>query len=104
MAMCRDAGLVRPCERGCMTLLTAAPTLLSVDLPTGPRLNVAVQGEPDAEPIVFLHGFTDSWFSFSRILPMVRRDRFRAIVPDQRGHGDSCRPLVGYDLEDFAAD
>jgi non-heme chloroperoxidase len=30
--------------------------------------------------------------------------KFRVIVPDQRGHGDSDRPLAGYSIDNFATD
>jgi pimeloyl-ACP methyl ester carboxylesterase len=53
-------------------------------LVTGPRLHYAEQGRSDGEAIVFLHGWPDSWFSFSRILRWLPR-RYHAFAPDQRG-------------------
>jgi len=50
-----------------------------------------------------LHGFTDSSFSFSRVLPLLPTD-LRVIALDQRGHGDSDRPADGYTMDDFAGD
>jgi pimeloyl-ACP methyl ester carboxylesterase len=50
-----------------------------------------------------LHGFTDSWFSFSRVMPLLPPD-LRIVAPDQRAHGDSERPLLGYRLTDLADD
>jgi pimeloyl-ACP methyl ester carboxylesterase len=67
------------------------------------RLRWAEQGSPDGEPIIMLHGLTDSWQSFSRVLPELP-SRYRVLVPDQRGHGGSERPAVGYAPEDFATD
>ena len=75
----------------------------TVRLGTGLRLHYAEQGDPTGHPILFLHGWPDSWFTFSRVLPLLA-PRFRAIVPDQRGFGDSERPGAGYRIEDFAAD
>jgi len=72
-------------------------------LSTGPRLHYAEHGDPDGEPVVFLHGWPDSWFSFSRVLPL-RQGRFHALVPDQRGFGESDRPDSGYEIKDYAAD
>src|SRR5262245_23234316 len=57
-------------------------------LSSGIRLHYAEQGDPDGDPIVCLHGWPDSWFSFSRMLAFVP-ERFRVLVPDQRGFGDS---------------
>jgi non-heme chloroperoxidase len=73
-------------------------------LATGPRVRYAEQGDPGGEPIVFLHGYTDSWWSFSRLLPLLAGERYHAYALDQRGHGDSERPESGYAPDDFAAD
>jgi non-heme chloroperoxidase len=72
-------------------------------LGSGPRLHYAEQGNPGGEPIVFLPAYTDSWFSYSRVLPLLPV-RYHAYALDQRGHGDSERPDCCYDVEDFAAD
>ena len=53
--------------------------------------------------MIMLHGFTDSWFSFSPVLPLLD-NKYRVYVLDQRGHGDSSRPMGGYAMEQFAAD
>ncbi|MFQ4146950.1 alpha/beta hydrolase [Chlorogloeopsis sp. ULAP02] len=50
-----------------------------------------------------LHGYTDSWFSYSRVLPSLS-SVYHTYALDQRGHGDSERPSSGYDIPDFAAD
>jgi pimeloyl-ACP methyl ester carboxylesterase len=52
---------------------------------------------------VLLHGYTDSWRSFERVLPYLPRT-FRVFAVSQRGHGDSERPADGYRAEDFARD
>ncbi|MGH9345811.1 MAG: alpha/beta fold hydrolase [Vicinamibacterales bacterium] len=75
----------------------------TVQLTSGPRLHYAEQGDADGEPIVFLHGWPDSWFTFSRVLTLLP-PRVHAFALDQRGFGDSERPAGGYGIEDFAAD
>jgi pimeloyl-ACP methyl ester carboxylesterase len=72
-------------------------------LASGPRLHYAEQGDPAGEAIVFLPAYTDSWFSYSRVLPLLPA-RYHAVAVDQRGHGDSERPACCYAVEDFAAD
>jgi pimeloyl-ACP methyl ester carboxylesterase len=72
-------------------------------LSTGPRLHYAEQGDTDGNPILFLHGWPDSWFSFSRVLALLP-PQHRAFAPDQRGYGDSERPDAGYRIRDYAAD
>jgi len=74
-----------------------------VQLKTGVRLRYAEQGNPKGEPVILLHGYSDSWFSYSRILPLIDK-KYHVYVPDQRGHGDSDRPASGYTFPDFAAD
>jgi pimeloyl-ACP methyl ester carboxylesterase len=67
------------------------------------RLHYAEAGAPDGEPVLFLHGITDSWFSFAPVLPFLPLS-LRALALSQRGHGDSERPPSGYTKPDFAAD
>lgn len=74
-----------------------------VPLKTGVRLRYAEQGNPDGRPIIMLHGFSDSWFSFNRVLTLFS-DKYHIFAIDQRGHGDSDRPASNYKLSDFAAD
>ena len=85
------------------SVITAPPRTAGVSLPTGVRLRYVERGEPSGRPLIFLHGYTDSSFSFSRVLPLLGEDT-RALALDLRGHGDSGRPAGGYDLGDFAAD
>jgi pimeloyl-ACP methyl ester carboxylesterase len=72
-------------------------------LTTDVTLHYAEQGDQAGEAIVFLHGYSDSWFSFSRVLPLLSHE-YHAFAPDQRGHGDSDKPECCYTVDDFAAD
>jgi non-heme chloroperoxidase len=72
-------------------------------LSTGVRMGYVEQGEPDGAPVIFLHGVTDSWRSFERLLPFLPRS-IHAFALSQRGHGDSSRPPSGYRLEDMSED
>lgn len=74
-----------------------------VRLANGVTLHVATQGPGSGPAVIMLHGFTDSWFSFSRVLPLMASD-MRIIAADMRGHGDSSRPQGGYTLANFADD
>jgi non-heme chloroperoxidase len=75
----------------------------TTQLATGPRLHYAEAGVAGGDPLVFLHGWPDSWFSFSRVLPLLPQ-HYRVLVPDQRGFGESERPDSGYRIPDLAAD
>jgi pimeloyl-ACP methyl ester carboxylesterase len=79
------------------------PRFADTHLATGVRLRYAEQGGLSGEPIIMLHGFTDSWYSFSRILPALPAS-YHIYALDLRGHGDSDRPAHGYRMADFAAD
>lgn len=74
-----------------------------VRLGTGVELEFVEAGPPDAMPVLFLHGVTDSWYSFAPVLERLPSG-LRAIVPSQRGHGDSERPACCYRLKDLADD
>jgi non-heme chloroperoxidase len=75
----------------------------TAQLATGPRLHYAERGDREGEAIIFLHGYSDSWFSFSRVLPLLSPE-YHAFALTQRGHGDSDKPDCCYTLDDFAAD
>ena len=75
----------------------------NIQLKTGVRLHYVEQGDPSGPVIVMLHGFGDSWFSYSRVLASMDR-KYHIFVLDQRGHGNSDRPVSGYSLQHFAAD
>lgn len=103
----------------------ASPTISfdKVQLPNGVHMHFAQQGPRTGPALVLLHGYSDSWASFSRVLPLFRPD-LRVLVPDLRGHGDSSRPplaegsagqsgdgetetgqpATGYRIVDFAED
>lgn len=103
-AACDNAAPVSPSIDVGTTEIGASKNiqLREVTLPSGVRLQYAETGRPDGEPIILLHGYTDSWFSYSRILPLLA-PKYRAISVTQRGHGDSDRP-GSYTASDFAAD
>ena len=75
----------------------------TVHLPTGVQLHYAERGDRGEEAIVFLHGYSDSWYSFSQVLPLLSLE-YNAFSPDQRGHGDSDKPQCCYTADDYAAD
>ena len=74
-----------------------------VNLKTGIKMHYAEQGDAEGIPVVLLHGITDSWFSWSRVLPQIDK-KYRVYAVDLRGHGDTDKPEKGYAMKDFAAD
>lgn len=76
-----------------------------VDLRTGVRMHYVEKGRNDnrGKVVIFLHGYTDSWRSFERNLPLLS-DKLHAYALDQRGHGDSSKPACCYRAQDFSDD
>ena len=64
-----------------------AETTVTVD---GHDLSLAYRDEGDGEPVVFLHGIPTWSFLWRRIATRFE-DRFRTIVPDFVGYGNSAR-------------
>lgn len=57
----------------------------------------------DGEPLVLLHGYSDSWRSY---LPLMRElpPSMRLVALSLRGHGDSSKPTAAYGTEIMARD
>ena len=75
----------------------------SVMLKTGIRMHYAYKGDPSGTPVIMLHGYADSWYSYSTVLPLLDR-KYRVYILDQRGHGKTTQPMGGYAMQQFAAD
>ena len=71
-------------------------------LPNGHRMAYVEAGNPKGEPLLLLHGYTDSSRSFSLLVPYL--SQYRLLIPDQRGHGASDAPECCYSLSQFAFD
>jgi non-heme chloroperoxidase len=75
----------------------------SVELPNELRLQYVEQGESSGVPVLLLHGLTDSWRSFERVMPHIPGS-VHCFSITQRGHGDASRPEMGYRPVDFSED
>ena len=71
-----------------------------VALKTGVTLNVALAGPAEAPPVIMLHGFPESHRTWRGLAPLLA-DKFRLVMPDQRGFAASDRPR---EVEDYRAD
>ena len=71
-----------------------------VDLSTGVTLNVAFAGPEDGPVVILLHGFPESHRTWREVAPRLE-DKYRLIMPDQRGFAGSDRPQ---DVAEYAAD
>jgi pimeloyl-ACP methyl ester carboxylesterase len=77
--------------------------LARVTLKSGLSLAYREQGPRTGPAMIMLHGYSDSSFSFSPVLPLLP-PTLRVIVPDQRGHGASDRARDGYSMDAMARD
>jgi len=83
--------------------LMELPVVKTIQLSTGVEIQYVEQGAVSGTPVIFLHGYTDSWFSYEKIM-MHLPPSIHAYALSQRGHGLSSKPRKGYRPEDFAAD
>ena len=75
----------------------------TVNLGLGLTLEYVERGRRGGLPVVFLHGFADSWGSFEGLLARLPQS-IHAFAVTQRGHGNSSRPAGGYDIAYMAGD
>ena len=68
------------------------------------QLHIVETGNPSGQPILFIHGFSQSWLSWSRQLTSDLGRTYRLIAMDLRGHGSSEKPRTGYDDSRLWAD
>src|SRR5262245_705014 len=62
----------------------------------GVSLHVVETGNPKGRPILFIHGFSQCWLSWSRQLDSDLADDYRLVALDMRGHGLSDKPRDAY--------
>jgi pimeloyl-ACP methyl ester carboxylesterase len=80
-----------------------AHVLKTIELSTRVQIPYVEQGDQSGIPVVFLHGFLDSWQSFAYVLPHLP-PTIHAFALTQRGHGNASRPEEGYSIVHFADD
>ena len=69
----------------------------------GLRMHVAEAGDPDAPPLLLVHGWPQNWFAWHELIGPLAEEH-RVIAPDLRGFGWTDAPPGGYDPEVFAMD
>jgi non-heme chloroperoxidase len=62
----------------------------------GAQLHVVETGSSSGRPILFIHGFSQSWLAWSRQMRSELADTYRLVAMDIRGHGASDKPHHGY--------
>jgi len=62
----------------------------------GVKLHVVEAGNPKGRPILFLHGTSQCWLTWSKQLNSDLANDYRLVAMDLRGHGLSDKPNEGY--------
>lgn len=81
----------------------AIVTVKTATLRTGLRIPYAETGDPAGIPILFVHGYVESWRYFERVLERLPAS-LHGLAPTQRGHAEADRAPDGYRPEDLAGD
>ncbi|GAB4308860.1 MAG: 3-oxoadipate enol-lactonase [Promethearchaeota archaeon] len=82
-----------------------------IELDSGVEIAYKLSGNPSGVPIVFVHGFAGRGAGYDPLVDRIRRDFF-VLQYDQRGHGESSKPVGNtyeetrqlYKLTQFADD
>jgi pimeloyl-ACP methyl ester carboxylesterase len=72
----------------------------------GLRFRALVDGPPDGDMFILLHGFPEGAESWSRQLPVLAQAGYLAVAPDMRGYGMSDAPegVQSYALDTLVED
>lgn len=80
-----------------------AISIRAATLASGLTLPYAETGDPVGTPLVFVHGYVESWRYFDGVLRSLP-EPLHGYAPTLRGHGDADCPPEGYRPEDLATD
>ena len=69
-------------------------------------LHAVLAGPARGKPLVFLHGFPESWFAWRLQIDHFVSSGYRVIIPDQRGYNLSDKPagIANYSIDLLARD
>jgi pimeloyl-ACP methyl ester carboxylesterase len=70
----------------------------------GARIHSWMGGDPEGPPVVLLHGFLATSYSWHKVAPRLAEAGLSVLVPDLLGFGDSAKPegVTGYDARAIA--
>jgi pimeloyl-ACP methyl ester carboxylesterase len=114
-SMLTSSAAAAPAPAPASTSALTAPPPLKIDLdafdaskrtmalPNGETLAYIDRGEHSGPAVVLIHGYTDNARDWVPMLPYLSK-RYRLILVDIRGHGQSSKPECCYTRLDFAYD
>ena len=70
----------------------------------GVEINTLIEG--DGKPVMFVHGWPESWYSWRNQIEPFKNAGYKVIVPDIRGYGKSSNPekIEEYTLKKITGD
>ncbi len=75
-----------------------------IKLSTGINMSYIELGNPEKDPLILVHGYSDSSMMFRNIIPKMQ-DNFHIYAVDLRGHGYSDKPeQFAYTIQQYAED
>ena len=68
------------------------------------EINTLVEG--DGKPVIFVHGWPESWYSWRNQIEPFKKAGYKVIIPDIRGYGRSSNPkeVEKYTLKEITKD
>ncbi len=78
-----------------------------IDLDNGIEMAYMTSGPEDGVPLLFIHGATDSRYSWTQLVPILSKAGYKCYVPELRGHGSSTKTNndgADYNVEVFTKD
>nr|P07383.1 RecName: Full=Tropinesterase; AltName: Full=Atropine acylhydrolase; AltName: Full=Atropinesterase [Pseudomonas putida] len=75
----------------------------SIQINDAIKMRYVEWGNPSGDPVLLLHGYTDTSRAFSSLAPFLSKDK-RYLALDLRGHGGTSIPKCCYYVSDFAED
>lgn len=67
-------------------------------------LNISYRDVGEGQPVVLVHGWMVGGSVFDPLIDALTGAGMRLIIPDQRGVGDSAKPVMDYELRQYARD
>jgi len=67
----------------------------------GVKLHYVIGGQ--GEPLILIPGYPETWWAYHKIMPLLAA-KYRVIVVEIRGMGDSDKPVDGYEKKNLAKD
>lgn len=67
----------------------------------GTKLHYVMGGQ--GEPLILIPGYPETWWAYHKIMPILAA-KYRVVIVEMRGMGNSDKPISGYDKKNMAKD